>query len=767
MTYTTANGTVIPLDFPGNKKYPALLHACRGRAELVPVLDYCVYGAALEIKNKKLNPECCNVVKLKRKHEDFLTTIPNSPSRKTLIQYFKTLNDWGLVLSEKYHRDLGVSFEGIQKAINAPQPAGGYTKNVVTSSTTLQHSEEERINVVMRELERLQHYNIELEKNVVALAQNVVELSAKVVVLSKKVEVATTLQHSLAPHQERDQSHFFDPTISITTVLPSITGVYDGELLSQHHQPSPLSPELEDEIDTAVLSEWLRSRNTPTSQRVISADEDGLVQELVWQLRDRQLTMQYPLDESTLFASLPFEENFPLAEENAPNHGGAPFSSLAPSTSSDPVQDASSFEEAAPSENDSHLSTRSKRVVNNAVENSGKDTHESSSGHALPALADEQPADSGVVPAMGTQEADERQTNGFSGHRLPGGNVRPDVLSDNALGCDSESGHPKIPSQTAKPTVASTRRHSDGIMQDDTTAPSAHNTSTNSPASNLNSSYSQRHAQNADDAQGAEDSPKPDTQPNTNIGDARGKMTQPEAASTIPTVGAENRNSQHPAQTTLDAPDATPQSSEPAQPSLFPVVEVAKGNKRGKGKQAQTPKSEKPVKPELSEEEKAAQAEEQAREQERLEKHRQVYANIVKRRGGELDGRQIGRERGAINKLLADGRTPERIDEHHRYHAEEDWHYNKLGDRKRITAWVIEQDWVTVEMILGDPEYQPRKQAPQKNGRVYSNGMASVHQSPTPGIDVQEKRKLMKMSPEERREYLTQQRAERLAQQPA
>lgn len=163
-----------------------------------------------------------------------------------------------------------------------------------------------------------------------------------------------------------------------------------------------------------------------------------------------------------------------------------------------------------------------------------------------------------------------------------------------------------------------------------------------------------------------------------------------------------NDNSYSPKMTTNNQPAENP-----------PATKKSRGGK----KEAQP----KPEKPQLSDEEKAKEAD-------RLEKHRIIYNNIVQRRGGELDPDKIGLERKFVNKLIERGYTPERVERFHQFLEEDDWRYSKVGDRKRITAQVIFNEARTIEMTLADPNYRPKK-GNQRNSSV-SNAYSVAPASP-------------------------------------
>lgn len=159
----------------------------------------------------------------------------------------------------------------------------------------------------------------------------------------------------------------------------------------------------------------------------------------------------------------------------------------------------------------------------------------------------------------------------------------------------------------------------------------------------------------------------------------------------------------------------------------------SKDNNKGEESKSVPPTSQQPAAPSptrssFSSEEESHQVRESAKEiseETRKDYHRRIYAGIVKRRGGQLEGKKIGFERKWVNALIEKGYTPEQVERFHRFMVEEDWRFKNVLDQKRITAKTIYDEAPTILMTLNDPNYKPpvhngqkrpgeRQQAPMK-----------------------------------------------------
>lgn len=217
MTYSTKDGVTIPLDIPeGEKKetrysQPSFVRACRNNERIASVLDYFIYAAGKEGKG-------CKVVKVVRTHKQILQGINNPPSRKSLIRYLDSLNEWKLVLSQQYQREFTVDLEAIQEALLNPPQAESRSQRLQEKGgqvTTLQPFEK---------VDKLQPINVEeLLQKVDKLQQKVDTLQLKCGQLTTFCGQVTTLQRDFETLVSFVQSKFSDALIITSNILPIIT----------------------------------------------------------------------------------------------------------------------------------------------------------------------------------------------------------------------------------------------------------------------------------------------------------------------------------------------------------------------------------------------------------------------------------------------------------------------------------------------------------------------------------------------------------------
>jgi hypothetical protein len=128
--------------------------------------------------------------------------------------------------------------------------------------------------------------------------------------------------------------------------------------------------------------------------------------------------------------------------------------------------------------------------------------------------------------------------------------------------------------------------------------------------------------------------------------------------------------------------------------------------------------------------------EEQAKEQERQERHRGVLARIVMRRGYEMDDRDdIIAEHNHINKLM-DKFNDKQIDAIHKYLFEEHWKWSKPENKYNIGAYIIWKEANAVAQILKE-----RREKGQPSGKARSESSmligAAIHAQSEFNIEVQ------------------------------
>jgi hypothetical protein len=125
-------------------------------------------------------------------------------------------------------------------------------------------------------------------------------------------------------------------------------------------------------------------------------------------------------------------------------------------------------------------------------------------------------------------------------------------------------------------------------------------------------------------------------------------------------------------------------------------------------KRSSKTKQQQPV-ADLTPEEQARIAEEKAKEEARAERHRDVLAKIIARRGFALEDRQdVINEHRFINKLM-DKYTDAQIDRIHRYLMEEDWKWSKVDNKFTIGAYIIWKESSRVAQTLRDRREQSLK----------------------------------------------------------
>jgi len=176
-------------DKPTTVSRPSLQAACRGNDRIAGVLHYFIYEASNYAKKNKLSLEGCKVVTLTKTHDEILHDLNKCVSEKTLISYFKKLNDWELVGSQPFHKDYKVNIEKINETVKTPPAIEKRTRKTnttskgcnFTTSTKLQPSNVvsvEKFEQLQSEVVTLQEIVYKLQTLVVTLQENVVTLQS-------------------------------------------------------------------------------------------------------------------------------------------------------------------------------------------------------------------------------------------------------------------------------------------------------------------------------------------------------------------------------------------------------------------------------------------------------------------------------------------------------------------------------------------------------------------------------------------------------------
>lgn len=207
----------------------SLTRACQGNERMASVLDYFLFEGSWEIERQKL-PKGCKVVAFTRKHEDILKRLTFNLSRKSLIGYLDTFNEWKFVDSEKFRKHYTVHFDTIQTAIDnppAPKERKPRTQKARKGCNVEELTTEDNASTLAQgcKVEALS-----MENDASTLLQKVVLLQRKVEELQPYVEevqrlgcTCSTLQRDFAALLERlegqsaeDHSLLYYPNLSIT-----------------------------------------------------------------------------------------------------------------------------------------------------------------------------------------------------------------------------------------------------------------------------------------------------------------------------------------------------------------------------------------------------------------------------------------------------------------------------------------------------------------------------------------------------------------------
>jgi hypothetical protein len=261
---STQNEKEIPwqVNFPDEDRVTrhfktSLVDICCGNERIADALDYFVYTASWEVKNKGL-PKGSKVAKITRTHKEIMEKLQFNTSRRSLIHYLDLFNEWGYVLSQPYQRDFEVSFEAIQKAINDPSKR---PQRSTRSKVKPQEEETDKKGCNVADLHTCTE-GCEHAKKVAILHTKVADLQHKVATLHKKVESLATLQPAFEALVKLVEGHFSEPTV-ITSILPLLTGKEDvASACAERNAPSPSSTKIylmEKDIVVESFDEWYAS----------------------------------------------------------------------------------------------------------------------------------------------------------------------------------------------------------------------------------------------------------------------------------------------------------------------------------------------------------------------------------------------------------------------------------------------------------------------------------------------------------------------------